>query len=173
MVTRRFDVFDPVVLTVGQFHAGTLRTIIPDDAYFEATIRTFSAKAKARIAEQAVRVCEGIAAAHSLDVEVTYSDEYPLTVNHAADYDFAAATVREVFGEERFEEMPNPITGAEDFSRVLDRVPGAYVFLGACPTGDPASAPNNHSPLAAFDDSVLPDGAALLAELAVRRLAQL
>jgi amidohydrolase len=172
MVTRRFNVFDPVVLTVGQFHAGTRHNVIPDDAIFDATIRTFSAKAKERIAEQTVRVCEGIAVAHGLAVEATYYDEYPVTVNHADDYDFAAATVREVFGEERFEEMGNPITGAEDFSRVLDRVPGAYVFLGACPTGDPASAPNNHSPLAAFDDSVLPDGAALLAELAVRRLAR-
>jgi metal-dependent amidase/aminoacylase/carboxypeptidase family protein len=83
--------------------------------------------------------------------------------------EFAASTVREVFGEERFAELPNPMTGSEDFSRVLDRVPGAYAFLGACRTDDPASAPANHSPRAAFDDSVLADGAALLAELALRR----
>ena len=81
-----------------------------------------------------------------------------------------AATAREVFGEERFQQLENPIAGAEDFSRVLDRVPGAFVFLGATCASDPESAPNNHSPLAAFDDSVLPDGAALLAELAQRRL---
>jgi hippurate hydrolase len=75
-----------------------------------------------------------------------------------------------VFGEEWFAAMPNPDPGSEDFSRVLDAVPGAYVFLGACKTDDPDTAPNNHSPLATFDDAVLPDGAALLAELAVRRL---
>jgi metal-dependent amidase/aminoacylase/carboxypeptidase family protein len=67
--------------------------------------------------------------------------------------------------------MENPITGSEDFSRVLDNVPGAFVFLGACVTDDPESAPTNHSPLARFDDSVLADGAALLAELAMRKLA--
>jgi hippurate hydrolase len=62
------------------------------------------------------------------------------------------------------------MTGSEDFSRVLARVPGAYLFLGATFSEDPRSAPNNHSPRATFDDSVLPDGAALLAELALRQL---
>jgi amidohydrolase len=170
LVTRRFDVFDPVVVTVGQFHAGTRRNVIPDEAYFEATVRTFSPSAKRRIIESAMEVCTGIAAAHGLKVEVTHNDGYPVTVNDDGSHAFAAATVREVFGAERFLELPHPITGSEDFSRVLDRVPGAYVFLGACRTGDPLSAPTNHSPLAVFDDDVLPDGAALLAELATRRL---
>jgi hippurate hydrolase len=102
---------------------------------------------------------------------VRYDNEYPATVNRAAEHEFVADTVRAVFGEERFAEMANPMTGSEDFSRVLNNVPGAYLFLGACVTGDPASAPSNHSPRAAFDDSVLADGAALLAELARRRLA--
>jgi hippurate hydrolase len=169
MVTRSFDVFDPVVVTVGTFHAGTRRNIIPDDASFEATLRSFSPEVAERVGERAVRVCRGIAAAHGLDIDVTYEPEYPATVNDAGAYDFVADTIRDVFGEERFTEMAEPITGSEDFSRVLERVPGAYLFLGACPT-DPATAPDNHSPRARFDDSVLGDGAALLAELAVRRL---
>jgi hippurate hydrolase len=170
MVARRFDVFDPVVLTVGSFHAGTRRNIIPDDATFEATIRTFSPAVSARVREYAVQLCQSIAAAHGLQVEVRYDNEYPATINHAAEHEFVADTVREVFGSDRFAEMANPMTGSEDFSRVLNNVPGAYLFLGACVTDDPASAPSNHSPRAAFDDSVLSDGAALLAELAMRRL---
>ncbi|GLY42327.1 amidohydrolase [Amycolatopsis sp. NBRC 101858] len=169
MVTRTFDVFDPVVVTVGSFHAGTRRNIIPDDAVFEATLRSFSPEVAARVGERAVQVCQGIAQAHGLDIDVAYEPEYPATVNDAAAYDFVAATIRDVFGEERFTEMADPITGSEDFSRVLERVPGAYLFLGACPT-DPDTAADNHSPRARFDDSVLGDGAALLAELAVRRL---
>jgi hippurate hydrolase len=170
MVTRGFDVFDPVVLTVGTFHAGTRRNIIPDDVRFEATVRSFSESARERVREQAVRVCRGIAAAHGLEIEVSYEDEYPMTVNHQSGHDFVASTVREVFGEDRFHELADPMTGSEDFSRVLARVPGAYLFLGATYSEDPRSAPNNHSPRATFDDSVLPDGAALLAELAVRQL---
>jgi amidohydrolase len=169
MVTRAFDVFDPVVVTVGTFHAGTRRNIIPDDASFEATLRSFSPETAARVGDRAVQVCRGIAAAHGLDIDVTYEPEYPATINDVGAYDFVADTIRDVFGEERFTEMAEPITGSEDFSRVLERVPGAYLFLGACPT-DPATAPDNHSPRARFDDSVLGDGAALLAELAVRRL---
>jgi amidohydrolase len=172
MVTRGFDVFDPVVVTVGVFRAGTKRNIIPAEATFEATVRSFSPEARAAVRERAVRVCEGIAAAHGLAVDIRYEAEYPVTVNDAAEHDFLADTVRDVFGTDRYEPMPDPVTGSEDFSRVLERVPGAFVFLGACAGDDPKAAPPNHSPLARFDDAVLGDGAALLAELAVRRLAR-
>jgi hippurate hydrolase len=172
MVTRRFDVFEPVVVTVGMFHAGTRRNIIPDDAVFEATVRTFDHDVMEKAREYAVRLCEQIGAAHGLQVEARYSGEYPVTRNDAAEHDFLAATVRDVFGEERFEAMDQPVTGSEDFSRVLDKVPGAFVFLGACTSDDPTTAPANHSPRAEFDDGVLADGAALLAELATRRLSR-
>ncbi|MEC3974819.1 M20 metallopeptidase family protein [Amycolatopsis sp. H20-H5] len=173
MVTRGFDVFDPVVVTVGTFHAGTRHNIIPDDATFEATVRSFLPEARDRVREQSVRICRGIAAAHGLDLEVACAAEYPVTVNHQSGHEFVADTVREVFGEHRFEELPNPMTGSEDFSRVLARVPGAFVFLGASTAADPKSTAGNHSPLASFDDGVLADGAALLAELATRQLAAL
>ena len=172
MVTRQFDVFDPVVITVGSFHSGTKRNIIPDDTVFDATVRSFSPEAAAAVAQKAVTLCEGIAAAHGLRAEVTFVGEYPVTVNNADEFDFAAATVRDLFGDDRFQEMPDPLSGSEDFSRVLDEVPGAYIFLGAGIGDDWETAPTNHSPLAAFDDSVLPDAAALLAELAVRRMAR-
>jgi amidohydrolase len=171
MVTRRFDVFDPVVITIGVIRAGTRRNIIPDEAMFEATIRTFSPRNRDRVGELAVALCEGMAAANGLDIEVRYEREYPVTVNNDDEHDYVAHTVCEVFGEERFSHLDNPVTGSEDFSRVLQNVPGAYLFLGACTTDEPERAPANHSPRATFDDGVLADGAALLAELAARRLA--
>jgi hippurate hydrolase len=170
MVTRRFDVFDPVVITVGVFQAGTRRNIIPDEAYFEATVRTFSPEVRAEVGAYAVQVCENIAVAYGLSVDARYEQEYPVTVNDTVEHTFTTDVIRDVFGEERFLAMPTPVTGSEDFSRVLDRVPGCYLFLGACPTDDPEHAPSNHSPRAVFDDSVLSDGATLLAELAMRRL---
>ncbi|ROT25688.1 M20 family metallopeptidase [Micromonospora sp. HM5-17] len=172
MLTRRFSTFEPVVITVGTFHAGTRRNIIPDDATFEATVRTFDPVVSEQVGAYAVRLCEQIAAAHGLRAEARYEAEYPATVNDAAEHEFVAATVREVFGEARFTQLPHPMTGSEDFSRILDRVPGAFVFLGACAGDDPETAPANHSPRAAYDDSVLADGAALLAELAIRRLSR-
>ena len=170
--TRAFDAFDPVVITVGSFHAGTAANIIPDEARLGLTVRSFSAEARARVTEGIGELVNGIASAHGLTAVVDYDIGYPVTVNDADEAKFAADTVREVYGPERFQWAPDPMTTAEDFSFVLDEVPGAFVFLGAClPDRDPRKAPFNHATTAAFDDAVLADGAALLAELAVRRLA--
>jgi amidohydrolase len=173
MVTRQFDIFDPVVITVGTFHAGTRRNIIPEEAVFEATVRSFSRAARDRVQVASVRLCETIAAAHGLQAEVRYNTEYPVTVNDATQAAFAAGTVADVFGEDRFTPMPDPEAGAEDFSRVLEEVPGCYLFLGACPDDDYNAAEDNHSPRAAFDDAVMADGCLLHANLAIRALQDL
>jgi hippurate hydrolase len=171
-VTRSIDTFDPAVLTVGEFHAGTRRNIIPEHARFEATVRSFRPEVREILAQGVPRVCEGIAAAHGVEVEVEYHAEYPVTVNSADEVAYAAETATELFGAERFELADHPMTGSEDFSRVIGRVPGAMVFLGATIEGrSHDEAPDNHSPLAAFDDAVLADGSALYATLAARRLA--
>ncbi|GAA0941602.1 M20 family metallopeptidase [Nonomuraea longicatena] len=172
MVSRDFDVFDPVVVTVGAFQAGTADNVIPDDARFQATFRTFSKENRALLKRRAVELAEGIAAAHGLRVETDFATGYPVTSNDGDETAFAGRAVDELFGPGRFSVLPNPVMGAEDFSYVLENVPGAFVFLGACPPDrDPATAPYNHSPEAAFSDSVLPDGAALYASLAHTRLA--
>ena len=172
LVTRRFDVFDPVVITVGSFHAGTADNIIPATAELKATVRTFSPAARATVREASVQLIRKIAEAHGLIADAEFVDGYPVTMNDPAELEFTGRTVAEALGAGRFVLAPNPVTGAEDFSFVLEEVPGAFVFLGACPPeADAAAAAYNHSPEAVFDDSVLPDGATLLAELALRRLA--
>jgi hippurate hydrolase len=173
LVTRQFNVFDPVVITVGSFHAGTADNVIPDEASFLATVRSFSPEARAQVRRAAVHLIRDIAAAHGQTATAEFRDGYPVTVNDPAETQFAAGVVAELHGDGRCVAQPNPITGAEDFSFVLEQVPGAFLLLGACPRGaDPAAAPYNHSSAAVFDDSVLPDGAALYAELALRRLAR-
>lgn len=170
LVTRQFDVFDPVILTVGVFSGGTKRNIIPDEAFFQATVRTFSAEARARMRVESVRLCESVAAGYGLEADARYLDEYPLTVNSAEHAAFAADVVTDVFSERRYAPKTFPQSGSEDFSRVLDEVPGCYLFLGASPDDDYASSPNNHSPRVRFTDEVLSDGVLLHAELAIRAL---
>jgi hippurate hydrolase len=172
-VTRSHDIFDPVVVTVGSFHAGTAENVIPASAHFEATVRSFSPEARAKVRQSITEVFTGIAHAHGLEVEIDHHDGYPVTVNDDAEAEFVAATIIDLYGADRYWWMAHPESGSEDFSYVLAAVPGAFVFLGACPPElDPTTAPVNHSPQARFDDGVLADGAALLAELAVRRLAR-
>jgi amidohydrolase len=171
-MTRSIDPFAPHVLTIGSIHGGTKRNVIPDVVTFEATVRTFDRAVRAVLADTVQRVCAGVAATHGVEVEVRYEEEYPVTVNDDAEAAFALGVAEDLFGAGAAFRMPTPITGSEDFSRVLAEVPGAMLFLGAGVQGrDPATAPSNHSPLAAFDDRVLPQGAALLATLAARRLA--
>ncbi|MET7312607.1 M20 metallopeptidase family protein [Streptomyces sp. NPDC005134] len=171
MVTRRFDAFDPVVVTVGSFHAGTTHNVIPDEAVFSATIRSFSAEARARVHEEAPRLVRGIGEAHGMTVEAVVDEGYPVTVNDPAEAAYAAETARQLFGPDRYFELPTPIAGAEDFAFIGQQIPSAYLMLGACPADlDPTTAPYNHSPEALFDDSVLGDASALLAQLALGRL---
>jgi len=173
MVTRKFDVFDPVVVTVGTFHAGTADNVIPDEAQFRATVRSFSPAARAAVQEAAPRLARDIAAAHGLTATAQYLDGYPVTVNDAAELANAEQAIGDVLGPGRFLPLPNAIPGSEDFSYVLDQVPGAFLMLGATPPdADAATAPFNHSSEAVFDDAVLPDGAALYAGLALRRLSR-
>jgi amidohydrolase len=170
LITRSFSAFDPVVITVGQFHAGTKANIIPDTAEFQATIRTFSAENRSRIQIEAVRLCKSIAEGYGLKAEVEVVEQYPVTVNNDAHAQFLGRVAAELFGSEGYMDMPNPIAGAEDYSRVLEEVPGSYAFLGASVDQDFTKSEVNHSPRAMFDDAVLYRGTALLSELAVRSL---
>jgi amidohydrolase len=170
--TRRFDIFDPVVITVGQFHAGTQDNIIPDTATFEATVRCYTDAAHQRLIDEITLVCKGIAAAHGLEVDAVLDVQYPVTINTAAQVDVAMASITDHHGADRWVTLPNPLSGSEDFSRVLAKVPGAMVFLGATPRDrNPDTAPFNHSPEAAFDESVMTDGVRLYADFAHRVLA--
>ncbi|OXM59173.1 M20 metallopeptidase family protein [Amycolatopsis vastitatis] len=170
LVTRRVDVFDPVVLTVGVVRAGTRRNVIPPTARFEATLRTFSDTTADRVGAETRRLLEGIAAAHGVEADVRFDRERPATVNEPGETAFTEQTITDVFGADRLRPLEHPFTGSEDFSRVLAEVPGTFVALGARPGGaDPGTAPFNHSGRAVFDEAVLPLGAALLAELALRR----
>jgi amidohydrolase len=171
-VNRGINAFEAVVVTVGSLHAGTRRNIIPETASFEATVRTFDRSVRRKVKDLLQKVCRGVADAHGLEVDIEYLEEYPVTMNEEAATEVAFGVANDLFGASRTVVMDRPITGTEDFSRVIERVPGAMVLLGACVEGrDPHTAPSNHSPHAAFDDRTLPDGAALYAELAVRQLA--
>lgn len=171
MVTRRFDVQNPVVVTVGLLQAGTIANVIPEDGRLEATLRTFDTDVRAQLIEAIPQVVEGIASAHGVKGEFELVEQYPVTVNDDAEADVVAEVVTDLFGADRHARWDKPLAGAEDFSRLLQEAPGCFIGLSAClPDLDPATAPFNHSAYAQFDDGVLADGARLFTELTLRKI---
>ena len=170
MVTRRFEATEAVVVTVTQLDAGTAFNVIPDSAFLKGTIRTLTPKSREAVWADIRRVAENIAAAHDCSAEVTVTQGFPPTVNDARAVALAEAVATSL-PDGRFVELPTPIMGAEDFSYVLEKVPGMMAFLGVAGEGaDLAQCCAIHSTRMMVDESVLPRGTAFLAGCATRFL---
>ena len=172
MITRRIDVFDPSVVTVSQITAGTTSNVIAPTARMVGTVRAVSERTRRQVHDGIRRVAEGIAAAHECSVDVQVVDGFPVTVNHDDVANEVLSLTGRLLGEQRSVRMPSPVMGSEDFSYVLQRVPGAMAFLGATPVGvDPRTAAPNHSNLVRFDEAAMPTGMALYDAYALEQLA--
>jgi hippurate hydrolase len=170
-VARRIDPFDPAIVTIANVVAGTTNNIIPDSAFMRGTMRTVSPGTRERIRDLVRQVADGIAAAHGATAEVAIEPGYPVTMNDPAFAEFVLDVARDLVGPDEVSLLPSPIMGAEDFSYVLERVPGAMAFLGGRPDGlDPATAPQNHSDRVVFDEPAMAVGIALYAAVTLRHL---
>lgn len=173
MIAKQFNSLDPVIINVGWIRAGETATtnVIPESASFGATVRTFSKENFEKVREIVPKFVDSMASAHQVSASVEFSAASKVLINDKAAVLRVAELAAELFGAERFQEMSQPIAGGEDFSSILEKVPGAFIFLGACPKNDnPELVATNHSNRAVFDDSVIADGAALLASLALSHL---
>jgi hippurate hydrolase len=167
MTTRRLPAFDPAVVTVGSIRAGTTSNVIPEIAILEGTVRAVSESSRAIALEGVRRVVEHVSSAHLCSGQVVpLTDGYPVTINN----DDAAARSLEVagalLGPDRALLMPTPVMGAEDWSFVLQQVPGSMVFLGAAPPGVDQPAPN-HSNRMLIDEPAMTTGIALYSAMAL------
>lgn len=172
MITRSIDVFDPSIITVGRISAGTTNNVIPENAQIEGTIRAVSEHTRAKVHAGIQRVAEGIAAAHAAEVTIEITHGYPVTSNHNGFAAFATSVAGDVIGAERVVQLPHPVMGAEDFSYVLEAVPGSMMFLGGTPHGkNPATAAPNHSNRVTFDEQAMVTGMAIYTGVALHHLA--
>ncbi|MCU1687347.1 MAG: hipO [Amycolatopsis sp.] len=171
MITRRVSVFEPAVVSVTKITAGTTTNIIPETAELEGTIRALSEPTRELVRDELLKVCEAIGEAHGCRVMADVKPGYPVTVNDDAVAEHVLTLAAEVLGEAYVDPMPNPVMGAEDFSYVLQRVAGAFAFLGGCPPElDPEDAPPNHSNRVLFDEDAMAHGVALHAAFALDAL---
>jgi amidohydrolase len=167
MVTRRVPAFDPAVVTVGSIQAGTNPTVIPERAVLHVAVRAVSETSRSLVIQGLRRVAEHVAAAHLCRAEIrSVGVGYPVTVNDDEIADTTLDVAAELLGDHRVSRMRTPIMGAEDWSFVVQRVPGAMAFLGVAPPGVENPAPN-HSNRMLLDESALAAGMALHAAMAM------
>lgn len=172
-VTRRFTALEPIVVTFGKVEAGTTNNVIPEKALLVGTMRTLSAENRAAVQEMLEQVATNIAAAHGATAELHIRHGYPVTVNDAACSSIVTEVASDMLGADAVIPMPFPIMGAEDWSYVLEKVPGLMAFLGACPCDlVPGEAPANHSNLVRFDEEAMTAGVALYAAVALEFLSR-
>ena len=171
MITRRIDVFDPAVVTIGKIVAGTVNNIIPETAEIEGTIRSVSERTRRAVHDGIRRVAEGIAAAHDAEVDRRSRRRLP---GHGQRQGPSRCRPRAGQRAGRCRQdhtLPNPIMGAEDFSYVLQEVPGAMVFLGGTHADrNLATAAPNHSNRVVFDEQAMVTGTAMYAAMALNHL---
>jgi hippurate hydrolase len=168
LVTRKVNVFDPAVVTIAKIEAGTTRNVIPETASLLGTVRTVSEATRERVLDGVRRLADGIATAHGAEARVEIVRGYPVTANDPDFAGFVLDTARNLLGAERTEEMRHPVMGSEDFSYVLQRVPGAMANLGTRPDSGPVFP--NHSNRMLLNEAALPTGIALHVAVALRFL---
>ena len=172
-ITRNVSIADPAVVTIGELKAGSTDNVIPETAMLFGTIRTLSARQRSAVQAGLKRLAEGIADAHGASATVAFQQGFPVTVCDADAVAFGERTVRALLGDEAWVTLGSPMMGAEDFSYVLEKVPGAMFFLGASHEGaDWRSCCALHSNRMVLDEAVMARGAAVHAALATRFLAE-
>jgi hippurate hydrolase len=166
-VTRRVDAFDPAVVTVAKIRAGTTLNVVPEDALVLGTIRTVSAKTRAMVVKGIEELAKGIASAHGCVAEVEMHEGYPVTVNDETMAGYVRDVAASVVGADLTRVLPAPVMGAEDFSYVLDEVPGAMAFLGTMPVDHAGFVAPNHSNRMVINEDAMATGVAVYAAAAL------
>jgi hippurate hydrolase len=160
-VTRRINAHDPIVLTFGKIEAGTTNNVIPETAHLESTIRAVSERARASAHAGVQRIASHIALAHMAHAEIQIRKGFPVTVNDPRGAALAQRAISGLFGPDAWRSIDDPVMGAEDFSYVLQKVPGAFVFMGVCPDGqDWQTACPCHSNKMTLNEDMLAPGVA-------------
>ncbi len=162
IVSRNVNPLKEAVVSITEIHAGTASNIIPETARLTATIRSFDPDVRKLLKRRFHEIVEGIATAHEVRAEVAYEWGYPATVNEPGRTAFATEVAREVAGEAGVNDAAGREMGAEDFSYLLEKCPGCYLFLGQGPGA------GLHHPAYDFNDEAAPFGATFFARLVER-----
>ena len=170
LVTRGFDVKNPVVITITYMQAGSALNIVPEEAVLAGTVRTLDPAVRAEMPARIDHLVQHTAAALGASAEVAYVHGSGVVVNHAGFTDFVRQLLRATRGPNAVVDMEHAVMGAEDFGLYMEHVPGAFAFLGARPAHQDVFP--LHHPRFDFDERVLPVGVEILASVALAYLSE-
>ncbi|RPH61357.1 MAG: amidohydrolase [Burkholderiales bacterium] len=168
IVSRNVPPVETAVLSITQIHAGDAYNVIPQTARLCGTVRAFSADVMDLIGRNLKRVAQGVAQAMGAAVAVDFRVDFPPTINDPAQAEFAASVCAELVGADHVLRDPPLIMASEDFSFMLNAVPGCFINIG---NGDVEGACEVHNPAYDFNDAALPLGAAFFVRTVERKLA--
>ena len=168
LVSRRMDPHETVVLSIGQFQAGTSQIVIPETVLMRGTIRTLKPATRRAMDELFHQTVHGIAAAHGVEVGLDYRRSYPPTINTVEEASAFEAAARDVVGEDLIMTNLPSLTAGEDFAYYLEKAPGAFMLLGQM-TPEHGNVPVHHGRYD-FNDALLPIGASCFARLVEQQL---
>ena len=157
--SRNLSALDNVVISLPVFHTGSAGNVIDDDVVMSGSIRSLQVAARDRVKERIQAICDGQAAAYQCTVEVQFEKSAPATTNDTDRAAFAADVARQVVGDAAVDDNFPPLLGSEDFSYMLNRRPGAYLFLGTGPGAE------LHNPAFDYNDEVSAIGASFFVKL--------
>jgi hippurate hydrolase len=159
IVSRNTDPLLPLVVSLTMISGGTATNIVPETVSMSGTVRSFDPDLRDMVERRIAEIAHGQAASYGVAAKVDYVRNYPATVNHEAQAEFAGGIARDVVGEVKTITDLRPEMGAEDFSYMLEARPGAFLFLGQ------GVGPSCHHPAFDFNDDVAPIGASFFARL--------
>ncbi|CAM1638955.1 Peptidase M20 [Bartonella apihabitans] len=166
IVSRNVPPLEAALITVGMFKGGSVSNVIPEEVKMELTIRAFSAKVRDLLQERICKLVKSQAESYGAKAIINYERGYPVTVNDAESIDFALGVAKQVVGDKNVVENAEPLTPSEDFSYMLEKVPGAYIIMG---NGDSTGL---HTPHYNFNDDGIAVGATLWGALVEKYLAR-
>jgi len=169
IVARNVRPVDTAVLSVTKIHAGDAYNVIPEKAVLGGTVRCFSNATMSLVEERMRRIAEGVAGGLGATAALDFRNLFPPLVNHADETSFIADTAADVVGEENVNRHAGVVMASEDFSYMLERVPGAYIQIG---NGDSEGACEVHNPSYDFNDEIIALGATLWSRVVETKLAK-
>jgi amidohydrolase len=160
IVARNIDPLEAAVVSICMFQAGQTDNVIPQHAILRGTARSLTAEVRELLQKRIGEVVEGTARMYGATAKITYTNGYPVVVNHERQTAFAADVAREIAGKDKVDVDVPPVMGAEDFAFMLNERPGAFIFVG---NGDTAGL---HHPAYDFNDDTIPVGTSYWVRLA-------